>query len=169
MFNEKQSNMTYKEAQTKHDELENQINNFLQNDSRDWEEKYNCPEMEELKTQKREIKKQVDYLKVREIRDYCNMAMYSDVHPYEVVKVVSDKCVEIRAMKATLVNAPKDFHPGGFVGHYADNYAQEYTYESNPEGATMRVRWSERNRRWQQGNQKFRMSDKPVKFHDYNF
>ena len=105
----------------------------------------------------------------KEIKAYCNMVMYTDVHPYEVVKVISEKTVEVRPMKATPTVVPKDFHPGGFCGHWSDNRAQEYAYESNPEGATLRVRWSEANKRWQVGQQRFSMNDNPVKFHDYNF
>lgn len=161
--------MTLQEARTQKERIEFQIKDFLQNDPRDFDTKWNDPQMVELKNQDREIEKQIRYLEVREIQAYCNMVMYTDVEPYEVVRVVSDKTVEIRAMKATLINAPKDFHPGGFVGHFSDNYAQEWSYESKPDAPTMKVRWSERNRRWQQGHQKFSMSTKPRKFHDYNF
>jgi hypothetical protein len=32
--------------------------------------------------------------------NYANHYMYSDVEPYEVIRVVSEKTIEIRAMKA---------------------------------------------------------------------
>lgn len=93
--------------------------------------------------------------------------MYSDVYPYEVVRIVSPKCVEIRAMKSTLTRAPKDFRIGGFSAHCVDNYAQEYSYESNPEAGIIRVRLTKRG--WRLGNRRFEMEDKPVRFYDYNF
>lgn len=51
--------------------------------------------------------------------NYANHIGYSDVNPYEVVKVISEKCLEVRAMDATRAN-PKNklgFAQGGFVGH----------------------------------------------------
>lgn len=107
---------------------------------------------------------------LKKIRKYCNHHMYTDVDPYEVVRVISDKCVEVRKMDTKLIQAPKDFHPGGFVGHYSDNHAQEYEYIINPDNPVTRVRWSERNRQWQKGKHtRFHMADKPWKFYDYNF
>ena len=46
---------------------------------------------------------------------YAMHMAYSDVNPYEVIKVVSDKCIEIREMKAQLNPSYKpQFIPGGF-------------------------------------------------------
>lgn len=106
-----------------------------------------------------------------EIKAYANLSGYTDVTPYEVVKVVSDICVEVRAMKTVQTKFPKDFHAGGFVGHYADNRGgQEYEYSSDEENEVFRIRWSRANRQWQKGKyMRFRMADKPYKFYDYNF
>jgi hypothetical protein len=100
------------------------------------------------------------------IKQYCNMSIGSDCYPYEVVKIISDKTVEVRPMESTLIKAPCEFYPGGFVGHYADNYSQEYTYQSAPDAKPIRIRWSERKCRWANG---FWMSDRPCRFYDYNF
>lgn len=107
----------------------------------------------------------------REIKKYANYHMYTDVLPYEVVKTVSDQTVEIRPMKTVQTRYPQDFHAGGFVGHFTDNRSgQEYEYQSDPEAPVMRIRWSTANRQWQKGKyMRFVMSDKPHKFHDYNF
>ena len=60
--------------------------------------------------------------------------MYTDVQPYEVVKVISDITVEVRPMKTKQTKFPQQFSPGGFVGHYHDNRSgQEYEYISDPE------------------------------------
>lgn len=96
--------------------------------------------------------------------------MYSDIDPYEVVRIISPICVEIRAMKTVQIESPKDFHPGGFVGHYADNRdGQKYEYFSDPDSPVMRIRFSKRGF-WASGRYgRFSMSDAPYKFYDYNF
>lgn len=99
------------------------------------------------------------------IRKYCNERLYTDVNPYEVVRVVSDKIVEVRPMHAEITKRPKEFHPGGFSGHYSDNYAQEYKYTSVEDAPIMRLHLSKQG--WGRG--RFTMSDKPRKFYDFNF
>lgn len=99
------------------------------------------------------------------IRKYCNLYLYSDVKPFEVVKVISDKCVEIREMTANLITAPKNFHPGGFIGNYSDNDAQEWECISNTENQSFKIRLSKKG--WGLG--KYHMSDTPINFYDYNF
>ena len=108
--------------------------------------------------------------KRKEVQEYCNHYMYSDVQPYEVVNKVSDITVEIRAMDAEQTVFPKDFHPGGFVGHFADNHNQDYDYTSNEDYSVMRVRWSKAKKGWYDAHGgKYIMEHKPAKFHDYNF
>jgi len=49
---------------------------------------------------------------------YANLYGYSDVHPYEVVRVISEKTIEIRAMNASRdPNWKPEIIPGGFAGH----------------------------------------------------
>ena len=102
------------------------------------------------------------------IRKYCNLIMYSDVEPYEVVKVISDKTVEIRPMIATQVEFPQTFIKGGFAGHCVDNHNQKWEFKSNESAPVIRVRKTKRNG-WRHGSMKFQMSDHPCKFYDYNF
>ena len=46
---------------------------------------------------------------------YANHIAYSDVNPFEVVKVISDKTIEIREMDAVEDNSvAMEFIPGGF-------------------------------------------------------
>ena len=107
----------------------------------------------------------------KEIKKYANHAMYTDVNPYEVVRTISPICVEVRAMRTEQISVPKDFHPGGFVGHFADNRSgQKYNYFSDETAPVFRIRWSERKRQWQSPSKcRFVMSDAPYKFYDYNF
>ena len=83
----------------------------------------------------------------------------------EVIRVVSPKCIEVREMDHEQTVFPKQFFPGGFCGHYADNHAQDYTYSSNPTNPVNRIRLGKKG--W--GNGQFRMSDTPCYFYDYNF
>lgn len=99
------------------------------------------------------------------IRSYCNEAGYSDWHPYEVVRVVSANCVEVRRMDTKQIVFPKQFEVGGFSAICVDNWNQEYEYTSNENNAIMKLRKGKKG--W--GNGKFHMSDAPFKHYDYNF
>ena len=106
----------------------------------------------------------------KEIKAYANKTLYTDVEPYEVVRIVSENCVEVREMDTEQTQSPQHFTPGGFVGHFADNRGgQKYKYISNPENPVFKIRWSRANRRWQKNGMKFHMADEPYKFYDYNF
>ena len=110
---------------------------------------------------------------LREVRGrkFANFHGYTDVNPFEIVNIVSEKTIEIRAMETEQTKMPSDFHPGGFHGHYADNHGgQEYTYSSNKEFSVKRIRWSERKGTWQcKHGSRYHIADAPYKFYDYNF
>ena len=107
----------------------------------------------------------------QQIEKYANFYGYSDVEPYEVVRVVSPSTVEIRRMDTKLLNGSDlKFHIGGFSANCSNSDVQEYAYTSNTNAPIERIRWSKANNRWQQGrHMHFSMSDKPRKFYDYNF
>jgi hypothetical protein len=101
--------------------------------------------------------------------NYANHYGYSDVNPYEVVKVISDKTIEVREM-----DSEKDpswvpnWHVGGFAGHCSNQQEQKWFIKSNAENPVVRIRlgkqgWKDKNGR------KFGLSDQPVRFYDYNF
>jgi hypothetical protein len=108
---------------------------------------------------------------IMQIKKYANHLMYSDIDPYEVIKTISPICVEVRAMKTTQISHPKEFYPGGFVGHFADNRGgQDYTYESDENGQVFRIRFSRAKGQWfDRNNGRYGMSEAPYKFYDYNF
>lgn len=94
---------------------------------------------------------------------------WTDREPFEIVRVVSAKCLEIRAMRAE-GGLKKDhvFIPGGFVGHVVDQHsAQEWTITSNPEDSVLRIRLGAKGWRDAHGA-KYRVG-RACKFHDYNF
>ena len=101
---------------------------------------------------------------------FANHIGYSDVNPFEVVKVISDKTIEIRAMDAERDDSVKlDFIPGGFSAHCANQSEQKWIITSNEENPVFRIRLS-KNRGWQDKyGQRYSLADAPCKFYDYNF
>jgi len=101
---------------------------------------------------------------------YANYIGYSDVEPYEVVNVISDKTVEIRAMDAVQDPSVKmNFVPGGFSAVCTNIGDQKWNITSNPENKVFRIRLS-KNKGWKDAHgRRFQLSDSPRKFYDYNF
>jgi len=100
---------------------------------------------------------------------YVTESGYSDAYPYEIVRVVSDKCIEIRALNAELLNGDElKFHVGGFSSHCSNQRAQEYRYSSNPDAGLLKVRLNKHGN-WVHKGRRFSLAEKPYKFHDYNF
>ena len=107
-----------------------------------------------------------------EFPKYANHYGYSDIEPWEVVRVISDKTLEIRVMRCEPDQDNKGvlkFHVGGFAAHCSNLEDQKWIITSAGEGAyTTRIRKNKRGE-WKRGDLKFRLSDEPVKFYDYNF
>lgn len=99
---------------------------------------------------------------------YANHYGYSDVNPYEVVRVISDKTIEIREMDAERdKNVKPSFDIGGFSAHSDNNQAWFITSnESNP---VIRIRLSKKKGWVDKYGRKFGLADQPRKFYDYNF
>lgn len=99
------------------------------------------------------------------VKKYISYYMYTDVQAYEVVKQVSPNVVEVRALNTKIIKSPQEFYAGGFSGHYADNYNQEYEYISDENNRIERIHLSSKG--WGKG--RWIMKDNPYKFYDYNF
>jgi len=97
------------------------------------------------------------------------MLGYTDVHPNEIVRYVSDKTLEIREMNTELLN-PEDleFHLGGFSAHCSNQRCQEYKYTSNEDAPIRRIRKNNKGQ-WVYKGTRYSVSDTPHKFYDYNF
>ena len=99
---------------------------------------------------------------------YANQFGYSDVEPYEVVKVISEKTIEIRAMDSKKLPWKRDFHPGGFFGHTSNQDEQKWDITSNENNPVFRIRLGKKG--WKNaGGSRFQLADKPIKFYDFNF
>ena len=102
---------------------------------------------------------------------------WTDRDAWEVIEVMSPRRIKIQELDAECTRTPKDFHPGGFCGHYADNHAQEYKFSSNPKNRTKVLSWRGKAKRWAEVGQRTQYSlfglhkkgEQAVKFYDYNF
>jgi hypothetical protein len=100
---------------------------------------------------------------------YANHYGYSDIDPYEIVRVISDKTIEIREMKTERDDSVKlDFHVGGFSAHCSNQRDQKWTISSDETAPVIRIRLGKRGWKCPHGR-KFSLSNEPVKFYDYNF
>jgi hypothetical protein len=101
---------------------------------------------------------------------FANHYGYSDVNPYEVVKVISDKTIEVREMEAERDDSVKlEFHVGGFSAHCSNQRDQKWFITSNDSNPVVRIRLSKSGVWKDKHGRKFDLSDKPVRFYDYNF
>jgi hypothetical protein len=102
---------------------------------------------------------------------------WTDRDAWEVIRVISPRRIEIRELDSECIRKPKDFHPGGFSGHFADNHAQEYKLTSNPKNRVKVLSWRAKAKRWAEVGQRTQYSlfglhkqgEQATFFYDYNF
>lgn len=100
---------------------------------------------------------------------YANLIGYSDTTPFEVVKVISDKTLEVRKMNAKLAEGQKpEFVVGGFCAHCTNQSELKYDISSNESNPVIRIR-KHKNGYFYNGGDKFKLDDEPEYFYDYNF
>lgn len=109
------------------------------------------------------------------VEKFANQIGYSDVKPFEIIKVISDGCVEVRAMEAKRANPDADmgFCPGGFVGNFAAQDKQEWDIQPDAAGYVVRIRKSKAARKagqwFDKNGGRYVVGAAPRKFYDYNF
>jgi uncharacterized ParB-like nuclease family protein len=95
---------------------------------------------------------------------------YSQCYPYEVVRRVTEKTLEVRAMKVLPDPAWKpEFIVGGFAGHCVNQSEQTWIYETDPGAPVKRVRLHKDGKWYFSGGGSGRLTEKPRYFYDYNF
>ena len=101
--------------------------------------------------------------------NYANHIGYSDVNPHEIVRRVSGKTLDVRAMRATRSPdwAP-EIIPGGFSGHCVNQSSQAWDITSDASAPIVRIRLGRFGWKDARGN-RYKLSEVPVKFYDYNF
>ena len=94
---------------------------------------------------------------------------YTDVNPYEVLRVVSDNCLEVREMDHE--NDPNDmpkFVPGGFSAICIHEGSR--IIKSNPKNKTFKITRKKRNPdAFTYKGMRFVLNEKPVAYYDHNF
>jgi len=101
--------------------------------------------------------------------NYANHHMHTDVDPYQIVKVISDKTLEIRAMKAVKDDSVAlTFHVGGYSAHCSNQREQKWVITSDDTAPILRIRLGKNGWKDKHGG-RFFLSDTPRKFYDYNF
>jgi hypothetical protein len=104
-----------------------------------------------------------------EIMKYANHIGYTDINPFEVVRAVSDKTLEIREMNAKRDQSVKlEFVVGGFSAICLNDSDQEWFITSDDTAPIIRIRLGKNGWKDKYGR-KYRLADKPVKFYDHNF
>ena len=106
--------------------------------------------------------KEIDY-------GYASSAGWSDSEPYEIVRVISDKTIEIKAMDAKPLPWKRDFHAGGFFGHTSNQRDQKWEITSIEDATPFRIRKSKHGQWKSRCGTRFNLGQQPYKFYDYNF
>lgn len=85
---------------------------------------------------------------------YANQKLFSDVNPYEIVKKISEKTLEIREMDSKNIG---------------ESYGQEWEFSSNMQNPIVRIRLR-KNGIWKDSKGiKYRLSLTPERYYDYGF
>jgi len=101
--------------------------------------------------------------------NYANRIGYSDIEPFEVVREVSEKIIEVRRMNAELdPNWKPEMHAGGFAAHCSNQHSQRWNITSNEAEPVIRLHKRKDGCFYYCGS-KFRREAAPRKFYDYNF
>ena len=102
---------------------------------------------------------------------HANQHGHSDVYPFEIVRAVSDKTIELRSMTA---ERAADWKPkivaGGYAGHCTNNGNQSkaWVIKSDPEGYIVRARL-QKDGSWKSSHGRHSLHTAAIKKYDYNF
>lgn len=107
---------------------------------------------------------------------FANQHFYTDWEPWEVLEIITDRCLKVRHMKSTITDEAAEklqesFVPGGFFGHF-NNCAQKCTIQSDPDGEVAIVRRHKDGAFHLPGGTsgtRFWLDREPYKYYDYNF
>ncbi len=107
---------------------------------------------------------------ITETFKFANHYGYSDVNPYEVVRQISDKTIEIRAMNAERDPEYKpEFVVGGFSAMCLNQQEQKWIISSKPDARVIRIRLRKDGRWYDAHGDRYTLGVRPIKFYDYNF
>ena len=102
-------------------------------------------------------------------QQYANRHGYSDVEPFEVIRAISGKTLEVRKMASERdPSVELKFVPGGFSGHCENQRDQKWFITSDVSRPIIRIRLGKNG--WKSAcGSRFVLADQPHRFYDYNF
>lgn len=101
---------------------------------------------------------------------YANCIGYTDITPWEVVRVISDKTIEIRPMDSIRdPNWKPEFVSGGFTANCTNQETQKWIITSSDQWETTRIRFNKHGQWKDKHGQRFVLADEPKRFYDFNF
>ena len=100
---------------------------------------------------------------------YANHIGYSDVTPFEVVRFVNWKTLDIREMWAVEKPWMRQFMAGGFLGHVVNQEDQDWDIQPDPDSPVVRIRQHKDGKWYDRHGARYALAEKPVKFRDFNF
>jgi hypothetical protein len=109
---------------------------------------------------------------VEEVKTFTHVSeyLYTDVRAFEIVKVISDKTIEVRQMATKHDISHLTQHVGGFSAHTENQRNQKVTYASEPNNPVIRIRRKKNNPElWTSNGSRFGLTQEPYAFYDYNF
>tara|TARA_R100000479_G_C6315580_1_gene175686 strand:- start:74 stop:706 length:633 start_codon:yes stop_codon:yes gene_type:complete len=116
------------------------------------------------------VEKTLEHRKSPTNYGYANEGGYTDMYPYEIVKVVSEQTIEVRRLDAEKDSSVElKWVSGGFAGHCVNQNEQKWIYKSNEKNPTQRIRRRKDGYFYSGHNTRFYLEFAPRKFHDYNF
>lgn len=168
------------EYQKSLDEVESELKTLIQEYNKKTKEKSMVEMMAEYSKTFSEItlKKQECVYLVEKVKldllekKYANQRGYSDIEPYEVIEERTPNLYIIRGMKSVQTEESKQkmkesFMPGDFHCHF-DNFLQDWIIEPDEEGRQVKVRRHKDGKFYDSDGQRYEISEKPIKFYDFN-
>lgn len=97
------------------------------------------------------------------MKQFANNYLFSDVDPFEVIKVISDKTIEVRSLIAI-----RNFEVEWIGSEVQNKFDQEWIFKQDPNAAIIRLH-KRKDGNYYKGDLKFVLSDYPIKRYDYRF
>lgn len=101
---------------------------------------------------------------------FANQIGYSDITPFEVIRIVSDKCLEVRSMKYDQTNKEDMvFHAGGFTAHCSNQNDQKWEIQPDADGYVFKIRKNVRGTWKDKHGGTYAVEKQPRRRYDFNF
>lgn len=112
----------------------------------------------------------LDTIEVPEVGKYAAAVLGSDRFAYEIVRVVNERCADVRIMLSERDPSWKpEFVTGGFAGDCINQNSQRWICTPWLEAEPVRIRKHKSGNWHDASGVRYILTDKPVRFHDYNF